>query len=132
MINENNQNDNKYKEEIITQIQNGMLPQTSRNIAIAIIKICVIIILFILIKIVVACLKSLADALTKLPIIKQTDKLGGIIYGLIRGALIVYIFLIVIELLIPFNYANTIYDQIQSSYITKIMFENNIIKLLFN
>ena len=80
-----------------------------------IIYIGVFIILFVALKIVLVFVKILADLITKLPIIKQFDKTGGIIYGLVKGILIVTVIFAVISLTSPMindEYINTIIDPI--------------------
>lgn len=84
------------------------------------------IILFIGIKIILKFVTILADLITKLPIIKQFDKTGGFIYGLIKGFLIVTALFAVISLISPMLDEKYI-NAIDNSYISKTLYNHNII-----
>ncbi len=84
------------------------------------------IILFIALKIALIFVKVLADLITKLPIIKQFDKTGGIIYGLAKGILIVTVIFAVISLTSPMineKYINTI----NNSVIGSLLYNHNLL-----
>lgn len=137
-INNKNSEDNQqttsqnfYENAIMQQITADMLPETARTIAINIIQFGVLIILFIIVKIAIICIKSFAKLLASLPIIKQCDKVGGILYGLLRGLLIVYVFFALMTIVNNVNNDNVIYTQIQQSYVSKVIYNNNIITMLF-
>ena len=82
-------------DEIIEQAKNEMLPETARNLAINIVKGGVIIILFLGIRIGLKFVTFIADIVAKLPILKQINKSGGLIYGILRGILIIYVILLI-------------------------------------
>lgn len=84
------------------------------------------IILFIVVRIVLKFVTILADLITKLPIIKQFDKTGGFIYGLIKGFLIVTALFAVISLISPMLDEKYI-NAIDNSYLSKILYNHNII-----
>ena len=71
-------------------------------------------------------LKFIFGAIASLPIIKQIDKLGGLIYGIIEGLLIIYIILAILS----FVDVQEIQLAIKSSYITSILYNNNLLLLL--
>ena len=84
------------------------------------------IILFIVLKIALIFVKVIADLITKLPIIKQFDKTGGIIYGLAKGILIVTVIFAVISLTAPMineEYINTI----NNSVIGSLLYNHNLL-----
>lgn len=127
-----NSQENQYIEGIKEQATSGVLPETARTISIWIIKIAVFILLIIGIKIALMCIKAFTRLIEKLPIIKQFNKTGGILYGLIRGALIIYILLVLIGIYSKFNSNNLLNENINNSYIGKAMYENNIITIFFD
>lgn len=101
---------------------NDMAKSSAENI----IYIGAFIILFIVLKIGLMFVKVLADLITKLPIIKQFDKTGGIIYGLIKGILIVTVIFAVISLTSPMineKYINTI----NNSVIGSLLYNHNLL-----
>ncbi|MGN1310364.1 MAG: CvpA family protein [Clostridia bacterium] len=84
------------------------------------------IILFIVLKIALIFVKVIADFITKLPVIKQFDKTGGIIYGLAKGILIVTVIFAVISLTAPMineEYINTI----NNSVIGSLLYNHNLL-----
>ena len=81
--------------EIIEQAKNEMLPETARTLAVNIVRGGVIIILFLGIRIGLKFVTFIADLVAKLPILDQINKAGGLIYGILRGALIVYALLLI-------------------------------------
>ena len=84
--------------QVVESIQNNMLPETARTISINIIEGAVILILYIVIRIILRFVTALANLVSKLPILNQLNQLGGIIYGILRGILIVYIILLLVNL----------------------------------
>ena len=96
-----------------------------------IINIACMLIVFIITKIVLFFFKFIGDLISKLPLIKQFNHIGGFIYGLLKGFIIVYILLALIAILSPIININNIISMINNSIITNIMYNNNIIFILF-
>ena len=118
-------------DQIVETIQNDMLPETARTIAINIIQGAVILILYIGIRIILRFVTAFVNWVSKLPILNQFNKLGGVLYGILRGLLIVYILLFLINISGEIEPKNQIYTTVQSSYLGKIMNEYNILDILF-
>ena len=78
-----------------------------------------LILIFIIAKIVLKFVTALADLIAKLPILKQFNKLGGTIYGIIEG-------FAVISLIAPMLDASVL-DAINSSTLGSICYNNNIL-----
>lgn len=117
--------------QIVESIQNNMLPETARTISINIIQGVVILILYVVIRVILRFVTVLANLVAKLPILNQFNKLGGVIYGILRGVLIVYILLLLVNLSGEIEPQNEVYTSVEESYIGKIMNENNILSVLF-
>ena len=124
-------NDGEGENQVVETIQNNMLPETARTISINIIEGAVILILYIVIRIALKFVTALANLVTKLPILNQLNQLGGIIYGILRGLLIVYILLLLVNLSGEIEPQNPAYTAVEESYIGKVMNENNILDILF-
>ena len=104
----------------------------SDNVAVNIIRIGVALAVFIISKLTLIFINVFADLIGKLPIIKQFNKVGGTIYGVIQGILIVYIVFAVISLIAPMLNNTDFLEQINNSLIGNMVYNNNIIlKLLF-
>ena len=124
-------NEGEGENQVVETIQNNMLPETARTISINIIEGAVILILYIVIRIALKFVTALANLVTKLPILNQLNQLGGIIYGILRGLLIVYILLLLVNLSGEIEPQNQVYTAVEESYIGKVMNENNILDILF-
>ena len=82
-------------------------------------------ILFIIIRIALILLGFLTDTLSNIPIIKQFNEIGGIIYGLAKGVIIIYLLLTIIFIVSSMKENNIVTEAINNSYITKLLYENN-------
>ena len=112
------------------EISDKMVPEVAKELTYNIIRAGVMLILYILIKIVLRFVTALADIIAKLPILKQCNELGGAIYGIIRGLLIIYVALMIINFIGQINPQNKIHTKIEESYIAKEMYNKNVIELL--
>ena len=115
----------------IENTEKEIINNVSETVAINIIKIAVGILVFIIAKIGLLFVKVLAEIITKIPIIGDIDKVGGIIYGVLQGLIIIYIVLAVISLIAPTAGDSALLEAINNSYIGKIMYNYNIILKIF-
>ena len=99
----------------------------AQNIAIIIINVAVAIILFIGTKLLLMFVKVLADIIGKIPLIKQFNKAGGIIYGIASGVIRVYLILAVISIIVPLLNDTSMIQAINESIIGSGMYNNNIL-----
>ena len=125
-------NEEKGANQVVETIQNNMLPETARAISINIIEGTVILVLYIVIRIALKFVTAIANLVSKLPVLNQLNQLGGIIYGILRGVLIVYVILLLVNLSGEIEPQNQVYTAVEESYIGKIMNENNILDILFS
>lgn len=102
------------------------IEEIANAFAIKLIEVCVLLLLYIVIKIALRFILALTDIITKLPLINQINKLGGTIYGVIKGVIMVYVILGVIYLAAPIINKN-VSNAIDKSLITKNLYNNNII-----
>lgn len=130
-IMQENKSENELTNQVIETAQNEMLPETARNLAINIVRGGVIIVLFVAIKIALRFVGALADAIAKLPIINQINKAGGMVYGLFRGILAIYVALLIATIPGQINPNNTINQSINQSSLGKTMYQNNILNVFF-
>ena len=122
---------NKYIQEYVSKpiknTANNAVEETATIISQKVVAIGVAIGLFIVIRIVLIFLKFIAEGIANLPIIKQCNKAGGTLYGVIRGLFIVYIVLAILFFIMSINNAGVIADTINSSIIIKYLYTHNII-----
>lgn len=102
------------------------------NLSITAIKIITLILLFILIRIALICIKFITNLISKLPIISSINKIGGIAYGIIEGLFIIYLALAIAMAISTMTGNTDILIYINQSNIGRIMFNNNILfKIIF-
>lgn len=116
--------ENVQEENIINEISQNVIKEQSKTIATNIIYAVTMIVVFILVKILLSIIFALIDGIANLPILKQFNEIGGIGYGIIRGALIVLICIILLGVYSKINPENKIVKEIENSYFTKIIYEN--------
>ena len=127
-----------YDGNLQVEIQNRIfntaetaIDKTSNEISIKIVEILTLIVLFLLLRIVLIIITLLTDLIAKLPVIKQANKLGGIVFGFIKGMFLIYIILTVIYLISSIT-KNELNTQIDKTYITKYLYNNNVILMVIN
>jgi hypothetical protein len=99
----------------------------SGELAKIIIYILSMILLYVFVRIAIIIVKYLLKGITKLPVVKQIDKLGGFALGAVEGLLTVYI---VFAILMLFNSSpsfRNVYETIEASKIARFFYENNFI-----
>lgn len=121
----------KYIENTVKEVTEDAKTKATEviaeNIATKGIEILTCIILFILTRIVLVILKFLTETLANIPIVKQCNEIGGLVYGIIKGLIIIYLLLTIIFLVISINGNGLIANAIEESYITKFLYNNNFI-----
>ena len=131
--NENNEtlNIQDYIMNYTSDVANSGIETISKQLAIMAIQFITAIGLFLITKLFLLIFRTISDVLSDLPLIKQFNEMGGLIYGLIKGMLIIYIILAIIYLLAPTMNNQNIIDVINGSFITNLLFEYNILLILF-
>lgn len=123
---------NESVEKAGNEAKTAIVESTARNVAIMIINIAVAIGLFIVSRIILLFIKGLANLITKLPVIKQCDKLGGVVYGLLQSLVIIYIALAIISFISPMINNTSFIIALQKSFIGSAMYNNNLLlKIIF-
>lgn len=118
-------------ENIIEQTKDTAISGVAKTASYNIIYGGVMILLFVITKIVLFFVSALANIIEKLPIINQFNKAGGIIYGLVVGMFITCLILLIISFIAKVNTDNKIHKEIENSYVTKIIYENNVLSIFF-
>lgn len=133
--NEHNENLNEEKEisteGIIEQTKNNILVNIAKPLSYNIIYAGVMLALFIISKIILFFVSAFTEIIEKLPIIHQFNRAGGIMYGIIIGYFITNLILLVISLISQTGINNKLEQEIENTYITKLMYENNLFNIFF-
>lgn len=121
-----------YINSYTNEIKNTGTEIVAKNLAQTTIGIVVFILLLIISRIILYFFKAIFNIIAKIPIIKQVNKLGGIVYGVIKGLLIIYIILAITSLLAPMLSDLEIFKAVNNSFIAGYMYNNNLIlKIIF-
>ncbi len=132
-VEETNQNGNiledaqKYIDNAVAEGQNNVVENVAPVIAERVISIGTMIILFIATRLVLILLTLVSNVITNLPIIKQFNELGGVIYGIVRGLIVIYALLAIAFFIVSMSSNINITNAIDSSFITKFMYSHNIL-----
>ena len=117
----------KYVEDPVNKTKNEIVIEASGVIATKLIDIIAMVSIFIVARLVLILLTFVTDMITSLPILKQFNELGGILYGLIKALLIIYV-LLAIAFFIVYTIGSTgLADAIANSFITKFFYNNNLL-----
>ena len=112
-------------------VKNSSTAAAAKIISETIINVGCMIIVFVVSKLILLLFRFSGDLIAKLPLIKQLNSVGGFVYGILEGFILVYILLALIAIMSPVFNMNQIINMINSSIITNIMYNNNIIFILF-
>lgn len=111
------------KETIVNTVAHGL--------TINIINILVMIILFIITRLLLLFAKALLEVVSQIPIIKQCNEVGGIVYGIVRGILLIYVVFAIGSILLPYFHKTELLNSINSSFLGNLFYNHNLILMLF-
>ena len=111
----------------VEEAKDNIVAVAAEGISTITINVAVAILLFIAARIALIFVSALSKIITDLPIIKQFDKAGGIIYGLLRALVLIFILLAFISLISPMIEQTGIIMAINKSFVGNILYNNNIL-----
>ena len=111
----------------VNKTKNEIVIEASEVVSTKIINVCAFLGIFVVVRILAILLTIIADLIMSLPILKQFNKAGGIIYGILKALIIIYIILAIIFAITYITGNTTISNVISETYITKIFYNNNVL-----
>lgn len=87
---------------------------------------------FTIILILLSVIVHMLDLITKLPVLKSINRLGGLIIGLLEGVIVVWLLFLVIVLCQDSDIGREMMASIQQQPILKFLYDYNIIEELFH
>lgn len=115
---------------IIVKNGENTIKGIANSISTTLIETACLLVIFIGIKIVLKFVTFIADLIAKLPILNQFNKLGGTIYGILEGLLIVFVGFAIISLIAPLI-DTSILTAINGSTLGAFLYNNNfLLKML--
>lgn len=118
-----NEND-KMQNGITEHVEKNILPEQAESLSKNVVNVITALVLFVVVKIILSIVISLMDFVANLPILKQFNEIGGIIYGIIRGVLIVCVCILLMGVYTKIKPESTINNNIQNSLLTKLIYDN--------
>lgn len=115
----------------IENIKQEIIEKTADNITSSVINVLSVVILYFLIKLLLAILLKCLDVIFKLPILNSVNKLLGVIIGAVNALFIIYILCTLLIWFVPKDSTELIKNTIEQTYITKYFYENNLLLKLF-
>ena len=123
---------NKEVESAVGEARDNIVKNVAKEIAVASINIIVAIALFVLVRVGLIFVSALSKIITDLPLIKQVDKLGGIIYGVLEAGIIIFAACALISFISPMIEQTGIIVAINKSFIGGMLYNNNLLlKIIF-
>lgn len=122
---------NKEIANTVEDTKDAVVLAVAKELAQNVINLIVIIAIYVLTRIILLFAKAILEAVAEIPIIKQFNEIGGIIYGILRGIILIYIILAIISIILPIIDKTTVLGVINNSILTKILYNNNLILMLF-
>ena len=118
--------------KVTTDAQNHVASTVADNVTNNIVYAITFIGIFIVARILLIVIKFFAEAIAELPIIKQFNKAGGLLYGILRGLFIVYLFFAIVSVVASIANIEGFLEIINASFIGKFAYDNNLLlKILF-
>lgn len=111
----------------VEQTKETVVNTVADKIAIIAVNVCVALGLFIIARVALMFVSAISSLVTDLPIIKQVDKTGGIIYGLIEALLILFIIFAIISFISPMIEGSGLITAINKSILGSILYNNNLL-----
>ena len=116
----------------VNEAKEVAIENTAQSVTNLIVNAGVWIAVFIIARILLIFIKFITALIAKLPVIKQFDKLGGILYGILEAFVILYVLLAIISFIAPMINNAEYIDALNKSFIGSMLYNNNILlKILF-
>ncbi|NLC88194.1 MAG: CvpA family protein [Clostridiaceae bacterium] len=123
---------NKSVETAVQDTKETIVENAANGIAVTSINVGVAILLFIIVRVLLIFVSALSKIITDLPIIKQFDKTGGLLYGLVKSLVIILVIFALISFISPLIGETGIITEINKSFIGSILYNNNLLlKIIF-
>jgi len=117
----------KYLQDAVIETKDNIVESAAGTLSVKIINIVSMIMIFIVARLILILLIFVADTIAKLPILKQFNEIGGIAYGAIKGLIIIYVLLAILFFIVYMTNNTQISEIINQTFITKVMYNKNLI-----
>lgn len=123
---------NESVKNAVNDTKEKVVENAAEGISVAAINVGVAVGLFVIVRILLLIVSLLSDLLTDLPVLKQFDKTGGVIYGLLRALIVIFLVFAVISFISPLIEETGIIALINKSFVGSLLYDNNLLlKIIF-
>lgn len=119
--------DNNNSEMYDALAVTGVYDYIAKSIAVVILNAAVFLILISVFRLFFFFLSSGMKILTKLPILKSIDKVGGGMLGGLKGLIWIWVFFLLLSITSTFEWSGKLIGDISSSGILKALYDNNLL-----
>lgn len=119
----NNNNSEMYDVLEVT----GVYDYIAKSVAVVIINAVVFLLLMFICWLFFFSLGKAAGGISKLPIVKWINRVGGGILGSVRGVIIIWIFFLILSITSTAEWSQMLITQISQSDILKLLYDNNLL-----
>lgn len=113
--------------QMVQDTTENIVEKVSGEIAYKIVSAVVFLGLFAIIRVLLSILKNSVDFLANLPLIRVINSSGGMVYGVVKGFLLVYVVLAILSLMAPMISGTAVLQAVDKSWIVSKMFYHNIL-----
>ena len=111
----------------MSEIRNNVMEVITDSISLFILKILALLVLFIVVKLFVFLALKILESLFSLPLLKSVNTGLGAIIGIVNALLTVYIICGVLNLFVPMDKMSAVQEFVNSTYLIKYFYNNNIL-----
>lgn len=123
---------NSFAKEAVNNAEKDAIGYVSIQLSEWMIRVGTMLIIFTISRIMLCFVRFASEIIANLPLIKTFNRTGGLIYGTIKGLLIIYVVLAVFSVISPLITSWGVIDAIDDSKIGSLMYNNNIILNIIN
>ena len=87
--------------------------------------------IFIVVRVALLVITLVFSILTEVPVLKQVDKIGGIVYGILQATVIILVAFTIISFISPMIEQTGLVSMINKSFVGSVLYNNNPIMKLF-
>lgn len=118
-------------ETTVKQAQENISQIIAKNLTQSIIQILTMLIIFTITRLILLFAKVILEAVAELPVVKQFNEMGGILYGILRGIILIFVLLAIASFILPMINQTILLECIEHSILTKFLYNHNIILRIF-
>ena len=119
--------DNNNSEMYSALDATGVYDYIAKSIAVVILNATVFLILMLVSHVFFMSLGKAAEGLTKLPILRSIDKVGGVTLGALQALIIVWVMFLILSITSTFEISQKMIESINQIGILKLLYDNNIL-----